>query len=495
MPEDDPVFGPWVQLAKLTAEDFQARFKMLMASWSEENGDRAQFASMQSLAKAAPKWNLRVLDALEAKQPASLLDLADAYGNLFAEVQGQWMTSLLNASLEAAEGAEILTDEDPRHEAINSAVNSQLRRHLHGEGTPTAIPDELAATLLNRTVSDSLGGKQGAIDNLQLSSPGSPPRAMALEEQGMEQTYHVFRRGNPLDRGEEVHPHFLTVLAGPNLSPATFPDGQRRLALARAIVDPNNPLLRRVIVNWVWQQHFGQGLVRTADDFGTRSQPPSHPELLDFLAVSLLQDGWSLKRLHKRIMLSDVYQQAAIEDAAARESDPDNQLLWRMPRRRLEMEAMRDAMLSVSGELDVSSLGGRPFDFLSSSIVPRRSVYGFVNRDVISSLASTFDVANSATCTAKRPETTVPQQTLFALNSDFIQDRAVAFALLTQQIESRPQRVIDMYQRALGRSPQAEEIQTALDYVTGSLNGDEGEDRWQHLAHVLLAANEFVFID
>jgi hypothetical protein len=356
------------------------------------------------------------------------------------------------------------------------------------------MPDELATTLLNRTVRDNLEGKKGAIHNLQLSSPGSPPRAMVLLEQIPEQPFHVFRRGNPIDRGEVIEPRFLTALTSGKGEPAPFPDGQRRLTLARYIVDPDNPLLRRVIVNWVWQHHFGRGLVRTPDNFGTRGQPPTHPRLLDYLAASFLEDGWSLKKLHKRIMLSDVYQQAAVENSAARVQDPNNDLLWRMPRRRIEMEAMRDAMLAVSGELDVSRVGGQPFDFLSSPVVPRRSVYGFVNRDIVSSLASTFDGANSATCTAKRTETTVPQQTLFALNSAFVQDRALAFAKLAASVDSAEQRVTLMYQRAYGRGPQAEEMQAALEFIRGG-EGDDPGDRWQQFAHVLLAANEFVFID
>ncbi|MCB9922142.1 MAG: PSD1 domain-containing protein [Planctomycetaceae bacterium] len=494
MPADDPVFGPWLQLAALPEEDFTTRCSALVEAWKKENGDPAKFANLQNLSAAAPKWNPRVLNALTQKQPASLLDVADAYGNLFADVQRQWMASLLEASLEGAAGAEIITDQDARHEAINSAVNSQLRRHLHEPGTPTAMPDDLAMTLLNRTVRDNLGGKNGAIHNLQLSSPGSPPRAMVLEERIPEQPFHVFRRGNPIDRGEVVQAHFLTALNPSTSEPSTFPDGQRRLALARSIVDPSNPLLRRVLVNWVWQHHFGKGLVNTPDDFGARSQPPTHPLLLDYLAVSFQEDGWSLKKLHKRIMLSDVYQQAAIENADSREKDPGNHLLWRMPRRRMEMETMRDSTLAVSGELNVSTIGGRPFDFLSAPVVPRRSVYGFVNRDIISSLASTFDGANAASCTAKRSETTVPQQTLFALNSVFIQDRAAAFSKSCANIEDAEQRVRFMYRQAYSREPQDEELETAMQFVSNQANEEAG-DRWQQLAHVLLASNEFVFVD
>jgi hypothetical protein len=494
MPSDDPVFGPWLQLTALEGQDFAAKCSALLETWINENGDPANFANLQDLSKAAPKWNPRVLNALSQKQSTSLPDVADAYGHLFAEVQREWMASLLESTLEAANGADIVTDEDARHEAINSAVNSQLRRHLHEPGTPTAMPDELATTLLNRTVRDKLNGKNGAIHDLQLSSPGSPPRAMVLKESVPEQPFRVFRRGNPIDRGEIVQPHFLTALTSATAEAPAFPDGQRRLALARCIVDPTNPLLRRVLVNWVWQHHFGRGLVATPDDFGARSQPPTHPGLLDFLAASFLEDGWSLKKLHKRIMLSDVYQQAAREHAGSREKDPDNNLLWRMPRKRLDMEAMRDATLAVSGELNVSTIGGRPFDFLSDPIVPRRSVYGFVNRDIISSLASTFDGANASSCTAKRSETTVPQQTLFALNSVFIQDRAAAFSRRSAQFEDAEQRVRFLYRQAYSREPQDDELQTSLQFVANGA-GPEAEDRWQQLAHVLLAANEFVFVD
>jgi len=498
MPSDDPVFGLWLRLAAFQGEDFVAHCSELVEQCRQENGAPEKFANLQALSTAAPKWNPRVLEALAQKQPASLLEVADAYGNLFADIQRQWIASLLESSLEAATGAEIITDEDPRHEAINSAVNSQLRRHLHEPGTPTAMPDELATTLLNRTVRDNLGGKSGAIHNLQLTSPGSPPRAMVLEERIPKHPFQVFRRGNPIDRGEVVQAHFLTALNAASAEPPAFPDGQRRLALARSIVDPGNPLLRRVLVNWVWQHHFGQGLVVTPDDFGARSQMPTHPQLLDFLADCFLEDGWSMKKLHKRIMLTDVYQQAALENAQSREKDPENSLLWRMPRRRLEMETMRDATLAVSGELNVSAIGGRPFDFLSAPIVPRRSIYGFVNRDIISSLASTFDGANAASCTVKRSETTVPQQTLFALNSVFIQDRATAFSLRSASIEEAEQRVRFLYRQAYARDPQREELESALLFVSTQASpeaGIEAGDRWQQLAHVLLASNEFVFVD
>lgn len=515
MPADDPVFGLWVQLFKVEPGQFAARCNELVASMKAANGDPKQFANEQSLGLHAPAWNPRVIDAVEKKQPKTLIELAETYGQLFADVHRAWLKSLLETSLASAVGATILPDEDAGHAEINSPIARQLRRHLYSTDTPTAMSDEISVRLLNRTVSDTLAGRKGAIHDLQLNSPGSPPRAMTLEESKNPPSFHVFLRGNSLSRGEAVPARFLTALSHQN-APA-FRDGERRLGLAEAIVAPDNPLTRRVVVNWVWQNHFNQGLVRTPDDFGTRGSPPTHPELLDYLATTFSDDGWSIKKLHKRIMLSDVYQQGAVENAESRNKDPLNELLWRMPRRRLEMEAMRDSMLAVSGELDLTP-GGRPIDLSAEPVVPRRSIYGFINRDIVSSLSSTFDGANPITCTAKRPDTNVPQQALYALNSGFIQDRAVKLAGRAQAAATDPdERVRWIYHSLLSRDPDAEELRVARAFVdanlpavsqAGNARSPGGAaaavppqetknpvDPWSQLAHALLASNEFIFLD
>jgi Protein of unknown function (DUF1553)/Protein of unknown function (DUF1549)/Planctomycete cytochrome C len=493
MSADDPVFGPWVRLRLLKPDDFQTQCAAVVDSLTEENGDPTKLPAMHKLNAAAPRWNPVVLESLTNRKSESLLDVADAYGEMFANVHRRWLQAQIEASLEAIADANILPDEDPGHLNVNSAVSRQLRRHLYREDTPTAMTDEIAATLLNRTVRDNLNGRKDTIHKLQLTSPGSPPRAMTVREDEQPGEFHIFRRGNPIDRGDVVEARFLSALSTKDEEP--FPTGKRRLSLAQAIVDTANPLTRRVIVNWVWQHHFGRGLVRTPDDFGTHGDPPTHPMLLDYLAAVLPEHHWSIKTLHRQIMLTAVYQQGAIENAESRALDADNKLLWRMPRRRLEMEAMRDAMLAVSGELQ-TKMGGRPFELLSDPVVPRRSVYAFVNRDIVSSMASTFDVASPATCTAKRPDTTVPQQTLFALNSAFIQDRAVALASLSQMTSAKndADRIQLLYQRTFSRSAEPDEIEIAQRFV-GAQDGESDTDAWQRLAHVLLAANEFVFVD
>ena len=516
MPETDAVFGPWVQLYEIHATkrerkaesesavlpndtEFAKACDALLAKLKNENGESKD---LHRLAAEAPRWNPRVLNVLTAKHPKTMLDVADAYGELFGEVHREWLQALQGMSLEAKPGNTPVPDEHEKHLVANSPVNRQLRRHLYGPDAPIAVPDRTASRLLNRPINDNVSGRRAAIHNLNLSSPGSPARAKSLVERMDAGAFQVLLRGNPRQRGANVSARFLSALGGKDQE--SFPPGKRRLELANAIVSPANPLTRRVVVKRVWQHHFGKGLVATPDDFGTRGEPPTHHGLLDYLAARFLEDGWSLKKLHRLVMLSSVYQQASIEHSAARLVDPDNALLWRMPRRRLEMESMRDAMLFASGELS-DQRGGRPFELQSKPIVPRRTVYAFVNRDIVNPLMSTFDAANPNACTAKRPRTTVPQQTLFALNSDFVQDRAAVLAkrvleALPNEIEeSDAYCVRELYRRSLSRDPDKMELKTAIRFVN-SLRADKDDQDdpvkpWRMLAHALLASNEFFYLD
>ena len=245
-----------------------------------------------SSSNAPPKRNPLVLDALLAKQPKNLIELATTYGELFAEHQKLWLEGLLKSSLEAVPGATVLTDGHAEHLVINSPSHRQLRKHLYGEGTPFVVPEEDASKITNRTIADMISGKRGAIHGWNLSAPGSPPRAMVMVEKDKPEEQRVFLRGNPLTRGPTVTPHFLSAL---DKEPQAYKDGKRRLGLAQSIVSNQNPLTARVLVNWVWQHHFGVGLVGTPDDFGTRGQPPSHPELLDYLADEFRKHGWSIQ--------------------------------------------------------------------------------------------------------------------------------------------------------------------------------------------------------
>jgi hypothetical protein len=349
---------------------------------------------------------------------------------------------------------------------------------------------------------------------------------MALVDRPQPKNSHVFIRGNPNRLGEEVPRQFLAIVAGEQRKP--FARGSGRLELARAIASRDNPLTARVMVNRVWLHHFGAGLVTTADDFGLRSAPPSHPELLDYLAWQFMQDGWSLKKLHRVLMFSSVYQQQSDDNHRYEKIDPDNRLLAKANRRRLDLESMRDTLLFVSGKLD-PTLGGRPVALLNlrpmnakgsfgssgqKLFSNRRTVYGLTDRNDLLSLFRIFDFANPDLSTAQRDSTTVPQQALFFFNSPFVMQQACSLAARAdfQLFSETEQRVQYVYQQVLQRDPTAGEIELALRFLAAEESaasslaepaandaGTRGEVRplrpWERFVHVVLMSDEMVFID
>ncbi len=201
--------------------------------------------------------------------------------------------------------------------------------------------------LLDQTQRGRLDRLNGAIEKVTATHPAAPARAMVMNDAQKLYDPHVFLRGNPGRPGPAVPRRFLRLLSQKDRKP--FQNGSGRLDLARAIADARNPLTARVLVNRVWQWHIGKALVTTPSDFGIRSDPPSHPELLDYLASEFIASGWSIKSLHRNIMLSNTYQQSSEPRSAPLERDPENRLVWRFNRQRLDFEAMRDSLLAVSG--------------------------------------------------------------------------------------------------------------------------------------------------
>jgi hypothetical protein len=263
--------------------------------------------------------------------------------------------------------------------------------------------------------------------------------------------------------------------------------------MARQIVDPANPLTARVLVNRVWLHHCGAGLVTTPSDFGRRSDPPSHPELLDHLADLFVADGWSIKRLHRRIMTSAVYQQASLERAAAQPVDPENRLLWKMNRRRLEFETLRDALLAASDSLDLR-LGGPPLkEMFGGGFVPRRTLYGFIDRLDLPSLLTTFDFPSPAATNPQREATTVAPQALFLMNHPFVEE--VARRLVSRPemaaLAGPPEKIDWLHVVLFGHPPTVEEMEVAAAYL--GLN--PSAERWISYVQSLLMTNEFVFVD
>jgi hypothetical protein len=330
------------------------------------------------------------------------------------------------------------------------------------------------------------------------AGPLSPPRAMVMVDAPNLVQPRVFKRGNANLPGEEVPRRFISVLSQGD--PQPFVKGSGRLELAQAIASKDNPLTARVMVNRVWLHHFGQGLVRTPSDFGTKGEPPTHPELLDYLATRFMEDGWSLKKLHRLIMCSSTYQQSSDARPDLAEVDPENRLLARANRRRLDFEAMRDALLTATGPVDFT-IGGRSVELTASPAIRRRSVYGFIDRQNLPGVFRTFDFASPDTTSPQRHLTTVPQQALFALNSPFVIEQAKRLAASVGHTDAEPieVRLKELYARVLARKPEAHEIAAAVRFL-GAASAAEGTGTepltaWERYAQVLLATNEFIFVD
>jgi len=318
---------------------------------------------------------------------------------------------------------------------------------------------------------------------------------MAMEDLPTPVQSHVFIRGNPGNVGDAVPRQFLAILSPGERQP--FHDGSGRLELARKIASPDNPLTARVIVNRVWLDHFGYGIVRTPSDYGTRGERPTHPELLDYMALRFMEEGWSLKKLNRLIMLSAVYQQKSDDRPDCRAVDPENLLLWRVNRRRLDFEAMRDSILAVSGQLD-RTMYGRAVDITVMPPAKRRTIYGFIDRQNLPNLFRSFDFASPDTHSPQRYSTTVPQQALFMLNSPFAMEMAKQLvARVDASGASEPAtKVTRLYQDVFARSATAEEISLAMEFVKAESAQAPGTmSPWEKLAQVLLASNEFMFVD
>jgi hypothetical protein len=453
------------------------------------------------------------------KSPASLAEVAERYEQAFASIDHHWKDAL-----EAAERAH-----GPAPAALPDAAEEELRQVLYGPSAPSSVPDAQFARLLNQTERNNLLALQGKVDQLKATSPAAPARAMALVDAPQPVTPHVFLRGNPNNLGPEVPRHFLSVIDGPN--PTPFTNGSGRLELAEAIASPDNPLTARVMVNRVWLHHFGAGLVRTPSDFGMRSDPPTHPELLDWLASAFGARrsalgvrspdpkterrtpnaapalGWHLKALHRLIMLSAVYQQRSSGEARSAKVDPENRLLWKMNRQRLDFEALRDSLLAVSGELNLA-MGGPSDEMTTAPFTHRRSVYGFIDRQNLPNLLRAFDFASPDTTSPQRFQTTVPQQALFMMNSPFVIDQAKHLVERPEvaAISDPAKRIQELYRLLYGRAPAPDEVQLGLRYLKAAERAPTAVSQpapvtsehltpWEKYAQVLLMANEFVLVD
>ena len=414
---------------------------------------------------------------------------------------------------------------------VLGALDKKLRNDLVGvekdEWKTEAARIELAkkriGTLLTHQEFDRYVELTKKRDELRTSKPPGLDQALCVKEHGRTcPPTHVLVRGNAHATGEEVQPGFFSVLATPDpeveLPAAGIDSSGRRSVLARWIASPDNPLTARVIVNRIWQHHFGRGIVRSSSDFGFQGTPPTHRELLDWLASEFVAGGWRFKQLHKQIMLSSVYQMSSQANEAALAKDPTNDLFWRVDMRRLSAEEIRDSILAVNGTLNLGQMYGPsiypriPADVLAGQSRPgdgwgnssaqeraRRSIYIHTKRSLSVPMIASFDGADTDSSCPVRFNTTQPTQALLMLNSDFLNEQASRFVDFLDQHgsdEAADQVAVALW-RILQRLPTASEVNRGVELLD-KLRRDyqrTPQDALKQFCLIAYNLNEFVYLD
>ncbi|MFM8281982.1 MAG: PSD1 and planctomycete cytochrome C domain-containing protein [Planctomycetaceae bacterium] len=470
----DPVWGMLVALLPLADDRFAAEAPGVIAAVGASSPPNPLVAA----AFATPPHDGR--------------DLVERYGRLFAAVEARHA-----AAVAAAQRAG-----QPPPAGLDDPAAEALRAALVAPTAPCAVPDEPIAAIENLLPSDSvneLWKLSNEIDRWLLAAPGMQRHALAVFDRPVPTDAPLLRRGNPALKGPPVPRRSPTLLAGAEAAP--FRDGSGRLELAAAIIDADNPLTARVWANRLWTHLFGTGLVDTPSDFGTRAAEPSHPELLDWLAEALVHDGWSTKRLLRRMLLSETFRQASTAEGhgVAAALDPAARLLWRMRPRRLTVEQFRDTWLALSGELAHGDDQGRLVEPFATAGPYPRTVRCLVDRQYLAAPLRLFDMANPDLHSPARPETTVPQQALFALNHPFVAARARALAARVFCTDGPPQEALDaVWRLVLQRPPSVEERRAADGFLEAARRAGWHEGQLspaEQLVQALLVSNEVMFIE
>jgi len=444
---DETVFLPFRKFAELSESEFSQKAPEIVT----------EITSGGLSGKRGAAINPLVANAFKGKSIATMDDVLKVYKDLFVSLEPQ-RKAFIEASAKSMDG---------RVSGFEPALVEILQNPFD------IMPASQLNTQTLREFSSKLGNKlQGQtrfefakLNELELTHPGAPARAMLVADSATPRNSPVFIRGQQDVRGDIVPRHFLEILS-PERKPTAFKEGSGRLELAEDIASKSNPLTARVIVNRVWMQHFGEGFVRTLDDLGTQSEPPSHPELLDYLSTYFMDQGWSLKKLHKLIMLSHVYQESSQTNPKFETIDPANRLLWRANIRKLDFEELRDSLLVMSGKLD-RTVGGKPVNLTDEPYSYRRSVYGYIDRGNLPELMQQFDFSDPDMPNSKRASTTVPQQALFLMNSPMSVD--VARHIVSRSEVGRAtdslSTVVALYNIIFQRNPQPLEIQMGIQFV------------------------------
>lgn len=394
-----------------------------------------------------------------------------------------------------------LAAEENAGKLAKSANNAQNEMKIGAILLSEMFDDRGVLGLAPAKIDDLLDGQdatrlkalRGELAELKKAAEAIQVRLAHSLSEGNGRDLNIYLAGDPKKQGEKA----------PRAMPALFTAGQKvpfstkgsgRLELAEAIASRSNPLTARVVVNRLWAGHFGTGIVKTLNNFGQMGERPSHPELIDYLAVELMESGWSLKKIHRLILLSATYQQSSQGNEQGLEVDPANRLLWRMNRRRLEIEPWRDATLAVSGQLD-RTVGGPSAQLGENN--RRRTFYGYVSRHKLNDLLRLFDFPDPNITAGERSVTTVPLQQLFVMNSEFMTSQARALAArLKRDAKENGTRVERAYSLLYGRPPGADEKEAAETFLMSRPSeSSQGLDALEQLCLAMLGSNEFTYVD
>jgi hypothetical protein len=446
------------------------------------------------------------LEAWYAATPVTIEDVAQRYKADFLSVaahrqkaQDEWK---IEADAARARGAK------PPAPPKFMPGDNRFYTEVSGAKGALGLPEKEPEKVFSEEARAKWNALKEELKAMKEAAPAEPSFACGVAE-GERVDQHVFLRGNPDSRGELVSKAFPAILAG-GQQPSIV-RGSGRLELANWLASPTNPLPVRVMVNRIWQGHFGEGIVRTANNFGVVGERPSHPELLDWLAGEFLAQGWSVKNVHRLIMLSSAYQMSSETTPAKSEKDVDNRLLSRFAMRRMTVEEVRDSLLQLDGSLDLT-IGGslqtgagtdNEFSDGRKSLHPddskRRTVYLPLRRSNLATLLTLFDFGDGTTSTEIRAQTNVAPQALFMMNSKFVAERSRSLAQsLLQSALGDDGRVSRAWYRVLGREPAADETAASLEYVRGfpakSGDADSRLLAWTSLCRTLIASNDFIYV-
>ena len=460
-----PITGPFARLLKVPLIQFEERAARVIA---------------EALVDVENPVNPLIAAGLRGLKPKNIEEVAVAYQKVFNKHRAEIMAHVDRCSKPGRAGAQTRPEiaqlasypwPCPDYEDI--FPNDELLAMM--------TTRKFCADWQNRPVYGGLNNNRPngyfmfpAINALRMTHPGAPKAAMIVQDVEEPRDSYVYIRGDRNKKGEVVPRRFLEALAVTDRRP--YVDGSGRLEFARSIVDKSTAITQRVAVNRIWLKHFGDGIVTTPDDFGNMSLPPSHPELLDWLAADFVANGWKQKRLHRMIVLSSTYRQDSnpnVNPLVVKKGPVDplkvdaaNRLLWRGNLRRLDFESIRDSMLVLTGKLD-PSVGGRPVNITDEPYSYRRSLYGYIDRRRLDDVLTQFDYADPDASNTKRNSTIVPQQALFFMNNPLSVEvaRAVAARKDVVNAMSDDMRVTAMYRALFQRRPTSQEVRMAREFV------------------------------